>query len=269
MVRIRAAEDDQAPAPLVRVARGQGPGRGRGRPRGASKARERAASEEPPVAPVGAQAPETPTTTTLTIRETLAQFLSMFAPIQPNGGVAVPEEEQRRLERNKKYDPPIFSGLGLEDAQVAVRHGRGFVSCPVHSVLLAASGIPAPLSPPKPYYAPPVLFWLTQKGASFRWTKECKEGFQKLKIAFTTAPILVLPLGSGSYTIYCDASRVGLGATQQKFNAVWVIVDRLTKLAHLLPVMTTYSSEQLSRIYIREIVRLHGVSVSIISDWGK
>ena len=61
---------------------------------------------------------------------------------------------------------------------------------------------------------------------------------------------------------------VGLSRTQRKFNAIWVIVDRLTKSAHCNPMMTTYSSEQLARIYIREIVRLHGVPESIISDWG-
>jgi len=61
---------------------------------------------------------------------------------------------------------------------------------------------------------------------------------------------------------------VGLPRSQRKFNAVWVIVDRLTKLAHSIPMVTTYSPEQLAQVYIREIVRLHGVPVSIISDQG-
>jgi len=57
---------------------------------------------------------------------------------------------------------------------------------------------------------------------------------------------------------------VGLPWTQRKFNVVWVIVDRLTKSAHFIPVAVTYSSERLAEIYIREIVHLHGVPVSII-----
>lgn len=61
---------------------------------------------------------------------------------------------------------------------------------------------------------------------------------------------------------------VGLPRTLKKFDAIWVIVDRLTKSVHFIPVCTTYSSEQLAGIYIREIVQLHGVSVSIISDKG-
>ena len=59
---------------------------------------------------------------------------------------------------------------------------------------------------------------------------------------------------------------VGLSRTLKKFNEVWVIVDRLTKSTHFISVVTTYSSEQLAQIYIREIVCLHGVLVYIISD---
>ncbi|XP_019261852.1 PREDICTED: uncharacterized protein LOC109239725 [Nicotiana attenuata] len=61
---------------------------------------------------------------------------------------------------------------------------------------------------------------------------------------------------------------VGLPQTLKIFDAVWVIVDRLTKYAHFIPVVTTYSSEWLAQIYIRDIVRLHGVPISTISDQG-
>jgi len=61
---------------------------------------------------------------------------------------------------------------------------------------------------------------------------------------------------------------VGLPQTQRKFDAVWVIVDRLTKSAYFIPVAVIYSLERLAEIYIREIVRLHGVPVSIILDRG-
>ena len=54
--------------------------------------------------------------------------------------------------------------------------------------------------------------------------------------------------------------------TQQRHDAVWVIVDRLTKSAHFLAVRMTFALERFCRLYIREIVRLHGVPVSIVSD---
>ena len=61
---------------------------------------------------------------------------------------------------------------------------------------------------------------------------------------------------------------VGLRRTSRGVDNIWVIVDRLTKSAHFLPVHTTFSAERLARIYIREVVRLHGVPVSIILDRG-
>ncbi|GJT51436.1 putative reverse transcriptase domain-containing protein [Tanacetum coccineum] len=50
------------------------------------------------------------------------------------------------------------------------------------------------------------------------------------------------------------------------YDAIWVIVDRLTKSAHFLPIREDFKTEKLARIYINEIVARHGVPVSIISD---
>ncbi|GKA79334.1 putative reverse transcriptase domain-containing protein [Tanacetum coccineum] len=50
------------------------------------------------------------------------------------------------------------------------------------------------------------------------------------------------------------------------YDAIWVVVDRLTKSARFLPIREDYKTEKLARIYINEIVARHGVPVSIISD---
>ena len=57
-----------------------------------------------------------------------------------------------------------------------------------------------------------------------------------------------------------------LARTSQRHDAVWVIVDPLTKLTHFLAVRMTFTLERFCRLYIREIVRLHGVLVSIVLD---
>ena len=57
-----------------------------------------------------------------------------------------------------------------------------------------------------------------------------------------------------------------LPQTPQRQDEVWVIVDRLTKLTHFLVVRMTFTLEEFCRLYIREIVWLHGVSVSIVLD---
>jgi hypothetical protein len=59
---------------------------------------------------------------------------------------------------------------------------------------------------------------------------------------------------------------VGLPRTQAGYDAVWVIVDRLTKAAHFIPIKVKYSLEKLAELYLQEIVRLHGVLESIVSD---
>ena len=51
-----------------------------------------------------------------------------------------------------------------------------------------------------------------------------------------------------------------LPRTSRKHDTVWVIVDRLTKSAHFLVVLMTLTLEEFCKLYIREIVRLHGES---------
>ena len=60
--------------------------------------------------------------------------------------------------------------------------------------------------------------------------------------------------------------EVGLPLTGTNHDSVWVVVDRIMKSAHFLPVRTYYSLDKLAELYIKEIVRLHGIPVSIISD---
>ncbi|KAD6794687.1 hypothetical protein E3N88_05583 [Mikania micrantha] len=57
-----------------------------------------------------------------------------------------------------------------------------------------------------------------------------------------------------------------LPRTAHNHDAIWVIVDRLTKSAHFLPIREDYSMDRLAKLYINEIVMRHGVPISIISD---
>jgi hypothetical protein len=61
---------------------------------------------------------------------------------------------------------------------------------------------------------------------------------------------------------------IGLPRSRNGNDSIWVVVDRLTKSAHFIPVKTTFTTDRLARIYIQEIVRLHGVADSIVSDRG-
>ena len=59
---------------------------------------------------------------------------------------------------------------------------------------------------------------------------------------------------------------VGLPKSKKNYDAVWVVVDRLTKAAHFIPVRMNMSMEQLVKLYMDNIVRLHGTPVTIVSD---
>ncbi|GJX95275.1 putative reverse transcriptase domain-containing protein [Tanacetum coccineum] len=57
-----------------------------------------------------------------------------------------------------------------------------------------------------------------------------------------------------------------LPKTSNEHDTIWVVVDRLTKSEHFIPTRETDSMENLTRLYIKEIVSRHGVPISIISD---
>ncbi|KAL2232344.1 UNVERIFIED_CONTAM: Transposon Tf2-11 polyprotein [Sesamum indicum] len=59
---------------------------------------------------------------------------------------------------------------------------------------------------------------------------------------------------------------IGLPRTFRRHDAIWVIVDRLTKSAHFLPIYQNDSLDKLAELYVSEIVRLHGIPTSIVSD---
>ena len=61
---------------------------------------------------------------------------------------------------------------------------------------------------------------LTRKEVKFDWDDQCEEAFQKLKRRLTSAPILIVPDRRQEYTVYCDASRAGLGCVLMQSGRV-------------------------------------------------
>ena len=58
----------------------------------------------------------------------------------------------------------------------------------------------------------------------------------------------------------------GLPRTRQGYDRIWVIVDRLTKSAHFIPVKSSRTAAQLAEVYVRQVVRFHGIPKNIVSD---
>lgn len=86
-----------------------------------------------------------------------------------------------------------------------------------------------------------------------------------LKPAGTLQP---LPIPSWKWEDIGMDFIVGLPKTSQGYDSIWVIVDRLTKSAHFLPVRTSYTYKDYAELYLSRIVCLHGVPKTIVSDRG-
>jgi hypothetical protein len=84
-----------------------------------------------------------------------------------------------------------------------------------------------------------------------------------LKVSGTLQP---LPIPSWELEDISMDFIVGLPNTSQKHDSIWVIIDRLTKTAHFLPVHTTYTAKKYAEVYLEQIIRLHGILKTIIYD---
>ena len=113
------------------------------------------------------------------------------------------------------------------------------------------------------------FWWTRMKREIAKYVSECdvcqRVKASHLKVAGTLQP---LPIPSWKWEDISMDFIVGLPTTPHKHDSVWVIVDRLTKTAHFIPVHTTYSAKRYAEIYLDQIVRLHGIPKTIISDRG-
>ena len=70
---------------------------------------------------------------------------------------------------------------------------------------------------------------LTRKGINFEWDDLCEKAFQELKRRLTSSPILIVPKQGQRYTVYCDASRDGLGCVLMQSGRVVAYGSRQLK----------------------------------------
>ena len=91
---------------------------------------------------------------------------------------------------------------------------------------------------------------------------------QQVKVEYQkpAGKIQLLPIPVWKWENITMDFMTGLPRTQRQHDVIWVIVDRLTKSAHFLPINVEDSLEKLAQLYVDEIVRLHGVPVSIVSN---
>ncbi|WVZ63865.1 hypothetical protein U9M48_013463, partial [Paspalum notatum var. saurae] len=113
------------------------------------------------------------------------------------------------------------------------------------------------------------FWWTHMKREIAKYMSEC-DVCQRVKADHLKPVGMLQPLAVPSWKwedIHMDFI-VGLPRTQKCYDSIWVIIDRLTKLAHFIPVKTIYHAKTYAEQYIARIVSLHGVPRSITSDRG-
>ena len=107
---------------------------------------------------------------------------------------------------------------------------------------------------------------LTQNNTKFVWFDACENSFQLLKEKLTTAPVLTLPTGEDKFTVYCDASRVGLGCVLMQNGRVVAYASRQLKKHEQN--YSTHNLEMAAVIFALKIWRhyLYGVTCEIFTD---
>jgi hypothetical protein len=113
------------------------------------------------------------------------------------------------------------------------------------------------------------FWWTIMKHEAARYIFEC-DTYRKVKADYIKPGGLLQPLSIPGWK-WDDISMdfiVGLPITAHKFDSIWVIVDRLAKSAHFIPIRTHYDARKYTEIYIARVLCLHEVSKTIISDRG-
>ncbi|KAL0444212.1 UNVERIFIED_CONTAM: hypothetical protein Slati_2143900 [Sesamum latifolium] len=114
----------------------------------------------------------------------------------------------------------------------------------------------------RPYY-----WWPTMKKDVAEFVAKCLT-FQQVKEEHQAPAGMLHPLSVPEWKWEKNTTDfiIGLPRTFRKYDAIWVIVDRLTKSTHFLPICQNDSLDKLTEIYVSEIVRLHRIPTSIVSD---
>ena len=114
------------------------------------------------------------------------------------------------------------------------------------------------------------LFWWKNMKADIAGHVMCYDIYNRIKAKHQRPAGLLKPLDVPIWkweSISMDFI-VGLPRAMKGHDSIWVIVDRLTKVAHFISVRNDYRTEKLIDLYVDNILRFHGAPVSIVSDRG-
>jgi len=93
---------------------------------------------------------------------------------------------------------------------------------------------------------------------------ECKQ--VKVKRRHPGGTLHPIPIPEWKWEVISMEFITGLPRTYRQHGSIMVVVDMLTKVAHFIPVKSTYSISDVAQVFIIDVVRMHGVPRNIVSD---
>ena len=110
-------------------------------------------------------------------------------------------------------------------------------------------------------------FWLNMKNELEKYIARCFECQQvKTEHQHTTSLLQSLPTLSWKWEIISIDFIIGLPKNQNQDDSIMVVVDKLSKATHFIPVKTTHKATNIVEIFIKQIFRLHGIPKVLIFD---
>ena len=76
----------------------------------------------------------------------------------------------------------------------------------------------------------------------------------------------MITIPKGKWEVISMDFIIGLSRTVRQHDSIMVIVDRLTKVSHFIPMKSTLSASIVAQVFIRDVVRLHGVQKKIVLE---
>jgi hypothetical protein len=110
-------------------------------------------------------------------------------------------------------------------------------------------------------------FWLGMKKEIVEYIARCME-CQKVKVEHRHPIGLLqpLPIPEWKWEVVTMDFITGLPRTNKQHDSIMVVVDKLTKAAHFIPLKTTHKTTNVADIYMRKVARFHGIPKTIVSD---